>query len=458
MRGTASSSVTDRLRGWAGPSLFLAAVLLSRLPLLGGGYGSDDDAWRNAVAGVHMRQLGHYLPSRVPGFPVFETLVAALAPYGPVATNAAAIVAELVAAALFLGLARRLRLNTPGWLAFGFAFGGAMWVAASQTMDYAFGIAFLLGAYRALLSKRCWLSGLLLAFATGCRVSNGAVLVSAILLLAIRRERFRAWLELIGAFGIATTLLFLPVMLSPAIGDLRAHAAYHVGHAHVTPGNFVKVLRAAIVFCLGKLGSFVLVLGLLGAALASLRSRRDSPRDHPDQRAAVAFELSAVGLIVAMFLAVPYESAYLLPALPFAMFLLGRILSPRWVAGWALALALDSLAMPLLDTHQVVPGRLFMEIQQRRADLQETRALAGLNPGTPTVYVVGRFGIHRLLLLEPRFMRFPPAWAPFVGPGVALMAPGGKVGYAATLTSQQRDSLRGAGDSVAVWPPREIER
>ena len=274
----AAVQAKDRVRAWAWPSLFLAVVLLSRLPLLGGGYGSDDDSWRNAVAGVHMRVLGHYVPSRVPGFPVFETLVAALVPWGPAATNGAAIAAGLVAAGLFLGLARRLRLRSPQWLAVGFAFGGAMWVATSQTMDYAFGIAFLLGAYLALLSRRHWLSGVLLALAAGCRVSNGALFASAVLFLVVRRERPRVWLELAIAFAAVVTLLFLPVALSPSVGDLRPHAAYHVGHAHVTPGNFVKVLRAALIFCLGKTGTIVLILGLLGAALAFLRPRGPSPR------------------------------------------------------------------------------------------------------------------------------------------------------------------------------------
>jgi len=400
-----------------------------------------------------MRDLGHYQPSRVPGFPVFETITAVLVPWGWKATNGAAILAGLVAVALFLRLAVRLQLRSPRWLGFGFAFGGAMWVATAQTMDYAFGIALLLGSYLALLARRHGWAGILLGLAAGCRVSNAALVVSAMLLLIRRRERLLGWLTFTAAFGAATALLFLPVVGAVEIDGLGGHAAYHIGRAHVTPENLVTVLRGAVTFCVGKLGATVLAIGLASALFTSLRRRPKSPRGTPDQDPAVAFELSAIALIGTMFVLVPYESAYLLPALPFAMFLVSRALSPGWIVGWVLVLAFESLAMPQLDPCRVRPGRLFAEIGQRRDDLTAARRLAGLRPESPTVFVVGRFRIHRLLLLEPRLERFPPAWAPFQGSGVALLAPGHKVGYAASLTEQEQDSLQSSGYAIAVWPP-----
>jgi hypothetical protein len=439
---------------WLWPAAFAIVVLLSRLPLVGGGYGSDDDAWRNAVAAVHMRALGHYLPSRVPGFPVFETILAALVPWGWLATNGAAILAGVVAAVLFLVLAERLRVRSPRWLATGFAFGGAVWVAAAQTMDYAFGIALLLGAYLALHSRRPVWAGVLLALAAGCRASNAALCASALLFLSVRRDGWRAGLAFLAAFGVAATAIFLPVLLSPAVGDLRAHAAYHVARAHVTPANAAIVVREAVVFGFGKLGAIVPVVGLAATALALPLRRRRPPGADPDRAAALAFEASAALVIAAIFLLVPYESAYLLPALPFVMLLAGRVLPRGWVAGWALVLTLETLVQPLFNVHRVIPGRLFLERAQRRADLEETQSLAALRPAAPTIYVVGRFRTHRLLLLDPGLERRAPAWAPFTGPGVALLAADRGRGYAAALTPQQSDSLRAAGWTVSPWQAR----
>lgn len=441
-----------RVPSWVWLSGLLVGVVLSRWPLLGWGYGSDDDAWRNAVAGVHIRALGHYLPSRAPGFPVFETIVAALVPGGWTATNGAAILAEVVAVALFFALAERLRVRSPRWLTLAFAFCGAMWVATSQTMDYAFGIALLLAVYLSLLSRRPLWAGVLLALAAGCRISNAALVVSAVLLLLLRGDGWRAGARVAGAFAAVATLLFLPVALAPGGGRAPADAIYHIGRAHVTFGNLASVLRQALVFCLGKLGAIVPALGLAGAAYARLRRPRPQPPRDPSRRAAVAFEASAVALVGANFLLVPYESAYLLPALPFAMLLLGRLLARGWIAAWAAVLALESVALPLFDVQRVIPGRLFLELRQRREDVVETRRIAGLRPPRPTVYVVGRFRVHRLLLLEPQLERLPAAWAPFTGPGLALVHPAVRVGYAATLTPAQADSLQTAGYDIQTWP------
>ena len=65
------SGAEDRWLPW-----LLLATLLSRLPLLAPGFGSETNAWRNAVAAPHMRELGHYQPIRLPGSPVFDGITA----------------------------------------------------------------------------------------------------------------------------------------------------------------------------------------------------------------------------------------------------------------------------------------------------------------------------------------------------------------------------------------------
>ncbi|HVP15518.1 MAG TPA: hypothetical protein VMS88_08225 [Terriglobales bacterium] len=435
--------------------LFSVAVLASRLPLLGPGYGSDDDAWRNAVAAVRMRELGRYVPSRVPGFPVFERITAALVPWGWRATNAASIVAGLAAALLFFLVAERLRVRSPRWLALAFAFVGGMWVATAQTMDYAFGIALLLGTYLALLAGRHLGAGCLLALAAGCRVSNGALLASAALFLLLERRSVRAWAAFLGSFLVTALVVFVPVALSPEIGNLRGHAAKHISRAHVTAHTLVPVLRQALVFSFGKAGTVVLALALVASLLVALRSRpamREPVRNAPST---LAFEASAAILIGVAFLLVPYEHTYLLPALPFVLLLAARALPRPWIAALAIVFAAECLVVPVLDRHRLAPGRIFLELGQRRADMAETRELAALRPDPATVYVVGRFRVHRLMLLDPGLARFAPAWVPFQGPGLALLAPGRRIAYAATLTPQQTDSLAKEGYRIVRWPPAE---
>src|SRR6266568_896790 len=194
--------------------LFAAALLLSRYPLLQGGYGSDDDAWRSVVSALHMRESGNYVPSRIPGSPLFELLLVFLVPFGPFATNLAAALAQLAAADSFRRVAAALRLPAPGALTAAFAFSAAVWVTATQTMDYAFGLAFLLASYDALLSDHPGAAGALLALAAGCHPSIGLVALPALGYLAAPDRRCGGSTAVTFVFALAAVALalFLPVL------------------------------------------------------------------------------------------------------------------------------------------------------------------------------------------------------------------------------------------------------
>src|SRR6266545_1053174 len=306
--------------------LFAAVLLLSRYPLLHGGYGSDDDAWRSVVSALHMRESGHYVPSRIPGYPLFEFLLVFLVLFGPFATNLASVLAQLAAADSFRRVAAALHLPAPGTLTAAFAFSAAVWVTATQTMDYAFGLAFLLASYDALLSDHPGASGALLALAAGCRPSIG--------------------------------LVALPALL---------------------------------------------------------------------------------------YLVIPYDPAYLLPALPFLLLAAGLLLPRAWVPVVALALASEAVVLPVIGMGHVLPGRLFQELETRRTLLAETGALMADHPASRTVFVLGRFGLMRLLVLDPGLERTAAGWAPFRDSGVGLWTRDHRVGYAAYLEAPERAALERTG-------------
>jgi hypothetical protein len=442
----------------ASPRVRLAAlvglVALSRLPLLGQGYGSDEDSWRNAMAALRMRELGHYAISRPPGFPMFESAMAVLAPFGWWATNGAAALAGVVAVVLLRRIAARLGVQAPGWLALAFAFCGSLWVTTSQTMDYAWGLAFMLAAYLALLDRRHLLGGILLALATGCRVTMGPQVLGAAALLALGRAPVRAWAGLALGFTLTLVLLFLPVLSSPELGDLRAQAVHHTSQARLTPRTVVPVLRAAGAYLLGRFG--LLLLGL--AVMVTVLERTFAPRSLPWRMSgavvsgAVAYESIAVAVCVVLFALIPYENAYLLPALPFVLLLAARLLRRRWIIAMACVFATESLVTMRFDTRQVVPGVLFQERATRQADMAETRALLRLEPASPTVYLTDRVGLLRLRLLDRALERTGPQWEEIRHPGVALWRRDRRVGYAGGLTGAQRGSLVRAGYRVLEAP------
>ena len=434
--------------------IFLLVVFASRVPLLGGGFGSDGDSWRNAVAALRMREAGHYVASRPPGFPVFESLLVPLVPWGWVATNALAALAGVAAAAVFLRICRESRIPSPYWLTFAFAFGGVLWVYATQTMDYALGLALLLGTYHGLRNRRYFLAGLLLALAAGCRLTTATLVVPALAMLLVSRAGWRAIASFLTSYVLATAAVYVPVILYyRAVGSIHGFL-WHASRTHVTLHSLPSLLRLDAVFLFGKLGSLMLVLALAGRLLFALypplrawgRARMQFRLPAPG----IVFEAGVVLVVATLYLMAPYEAAYLIPLLPFALLLVGRLLTRPVLAVAALLIASEVLVVPMFDKRGWAPGRLQLEIDQRREGLRVARALEARRPAEPTVFVVGRVAVFQLHVLAPSLERDERAWRAGMEPGVALWSPDRRRGYAALLGPSDRQALEDQGYRVEV--------
>jgi hypothetical protein len=319
-------------------------------------------------------------------------------------------------------------------------------VHTTQTMDYAVGLACLLAGYWALLDRRHLAGGLLLALAAGCRLSTGLLALPAVVMLLARRENWRGVATFCVSFAVGIALVYSPVV---AAFDPQSYAGRALRHASrgTALDHLFTVVRKGAVFLFGKLGVLALVAGLLWSGVAAMRrrnaSRGSAVRDatDPARRAAVLFEVGAVLIVGVLFLAIPYESAYLIPMLPFALLLAGRVLDRRWLVAFTILMVSESLVVPLVEQRRIIPGMIFQEITQRRGDLESTRDLALRRPSEPTVFVVGRFATQRLLVLEPSLERTEAAWAPFYESGVALWSPDRQSGFAAYLDDEDREAL-----------------
>ncbi len=432
--------------------VFFLIVAVSRLPLLGGGFGSDNDSWRNAASALHMRETGHYIASRLPGFPVFEGLLVLLVPLGWVATNLLIALTGAVAALCFLMVARRLRIRGAVWITVAFAFSSVLWVHTTQSMDYAVGLAFLLGAYWALLDRRHLAAGLLLALAAGCRITMGALAAPALVMLLIRKENMRSIITFCASFAVGTAVVFIPVFITLEPQRFAGEASHHASQAHVTLAALPGTLRSGAVYLFGKIGAFALALCLLWEVLVRVRRRISGthasrvPDGNPEAgKAALFFEIGAILIVGVLFLMIPYESAYLIPLFPFVLLLVGRLLPRHLLAVIAILIMSEVFVMPLFDQRRVVHGYLFQEIEHRRLDLEATRDLAARRPSKPTIFIIGRFAAHRLLVLEPTLQSTDAAWAPFYESGVALWSPDRQTGYAAELNQSDIADLASQG-------------
>jgi hypothetical protein len=308
------------------PAAVLALLfVLTRAPMLNLGYGADSDAWRVAITARWLWAHHEYLPSRLPGYPLHELSAALLIGGGWLATNTATMLVSLAGVFLFAAVLKQCAVEPKGLLTLTFAFTPLLWINSTVTMDYLWALTFVLAAYLLLLHRRPALAGVALGLAAGFRLVSLALL-GPFLLILLRERRFgaatRATLAALATAGI----VFAPVW--------SRYGTYWFGFADWRP-TWGEVARTLGV----EAGSLLTSGGLALIALLSLPELRRLPRLVRRDGHFAAW-LAAVLVVTAVFVRLPLEEAYLIPAVPFAYLAMARLLRrPALVAACAVILA-----------------------------------------------------------------------------------------------------------------------
>jgi hypothetical protein len=302
----------DFTRPWA--FLALGAVyVVSRIPWLNLGYGTDPDAWRVALSAHHLLDAAEYLPSRLPGYPLHEFVTAAFVRGGWVWTNLSTVLVSLLGVYLFARLASELRLPARGALTIAFAFAPLLWINSVTTMDYMWALTAILGSYLLTTKGRPGLAGACLGLAVGFRVTSGGMALPLALLLW-RQGRTRDLPRFVAALLAVSLLAYSPVI---AVYGLRFLNFYD---ASVTWQSFLNRLGKD---ALGVLGALAVLVGLA----FSWRNLRRLPNDLRGD-AHVLVWVTVVVLYFVSFARLPHEIAYLTPVFPFGLFLMARYFRP----------------------------------------------------------------------------------------------------------------------------------
>jgi hypothetical protein len=371
-------------------------AFLSRLPFLLPGYGLDADAWRVAYSGWHLGTRGVYFPSRDPGFPVQELAAAVLYRGGPLLLNGTTALFGAAAAACFALVLRRALQLGPWlcWLA-GLALASVpvVYVESTTAMDYVWALAGLTASAYALTRERRVLAGVLLGLAIGCRVTTaGCALPLAVLAAASAPpgRRARDVLALLAPAAAVGLLAYSLVLAQERWSfDVARFLRYQSARvADFPPPPWRITLRRATLEVWGALGGVALALAAL--ALALPRVRRAGFAASARTPLALA-SLVALPLGAALFLRLPHEAAYLIPSVPFVLWLQAALLRPRAFACLCLAL----LPAAWIDWGEGAPraGALVRDQRARRDDVRFTqRCLDGLRAlERPAKVVTGRW-------------------------------------------------------------------
>jgi hypothetical protein len=365
----------------AGERLALAlvalAVLLTRLPWIGSGYGSDPDSYRVVLAARQIARTGVYEASRLPGYPVYEFLTALSAAAAPWVSNALTALFSAASFVFFALIVRELGVRRYLLIALAFAMTPVVYLSSCCTMDYIPAVALQLAATYAVLRRRPVLGGLLLGLSIGCRLTAGALALPLCLWMLLATARKPALRQCL-AFGI-TLLLVAALCFLPVWRHYGADFFAFYDNGGYPPLDVV--FRRALPLVWGQLGLLAL-LALLCAAPGYYRFSRRA-LDEPRTRHALALAAAATALYLVAFLRLPDEAGYLVPSVPFVLLTIA-LLTPPWAAGAAaVALLLSSwiafdAGVPTLDG-PIVEDHLVRESQQRstRAVIEAVARLPG---------------------------------------------------------------------------------
>jgi len=306
-----------------GLALLCVAVLATRLPFLGAGYGEHADNWRIALAARHIAERGVYEASRFPGYPIQEYVCSWFWKTGPLGLNLLDAL-FCTAAVLFFALVCIEYGVADWWLAgLGLACVPVLYVNSVSTKDFPWALALLLASWWCALRKKPVLTGVLLGMAMGVRITSGAAALPLALILIEEAENRVAIRRVVTTGMISAVIVvaaYLPVYTRYGTDFFNFYAE------HAFPGPLQIAARMTIEVW-GILGAGGLCIALLAAAITKIANTAKS-RPAVSRRQLVAWASMLVIYAVA-FLCLPDEAAYLIPAVPFAL-LLAWWLAPRW--------------------------------------------------------------------------------------------------------------------------------
>jgi len=366
-------------------ALLLAAVLLTRLPFLGAGYGMHADNWRIALAARHIAETGVYEVSRFPGYPIQEYVCSWFWRTGPFGLNLLDAL-FCTAAAFWFALICLEYAVADWWLAaLALAFVPVLYVNSVSSKDFPWALAFLLAAWWCAMRKKPVWTGVLLGIAMGCRITSGAAALPIALILIDGAEN-RAAIRRVLITGIVSAAIVLAAFVPVYTRYGRDFFNFYAEHGFPGPWEIAARMTVEVWGVLGVIG-----LGIgLGASLCKLSKSTPAPATERAISSRHILAWASMLIIYAIaFFCLPDEAAYLIPVIPFVLLLIWRI-TPRWAFRACCALI---VASPFVTWSGGVPaaGLLLQDHRDRVATdaqiggfLHFSTAVSGSN-----AYIVG---------------------------------------------------------------------
>lgn len=348
----------------------LLIIFLSELPFIFNGYGLDGDAWSVIQSGYVLASGDGYQPSRFPGYP-FPELVAGLIwfiklPFFiPWIFNLITILLSLAAVFYYLFISAIL-INKNRLFVFlsalAFAFTPVFYINSTGMMDYNWALAFVLGSVYYLISDNLKLSALFLALAVACRITSVLFIIPTLFYLVyIDDSAPGTFLRRISGYilivMITDLIIFSPLWLKYGLTFLS------FDH----PPNEYSIIKIAGRFTLrtwGLIGS----LGILFALIRFLTAEKKIMQNLFTGNKLISYASLSIIIYLILFFALPLDAGYLLPAVPFIILLLYRLLSKKILIILSVMLIVSPFILNIEENKYSMAGPIFVNSEKRSSE------------------------------------------------------------------------------------------
>lgn len=329
--------------------IFTIVFFLSRIPFLNLGFGNDPDAWRIANSAFDLNHFLIYHTSRFPGYPLPEYVNSIFINYGWLATNSITMILTLISVLVFAKILKELEVENKGLIVITFAFLPILWINSVNTMDYMWAVTFIIISWYFILKKQYLMAGLMMGLAIASRPTSAILLIPFIYLILTESEIKKGLYFLFTSLAVSIAL-FSPLIFQYGIGFISFYPT--VVYINTVFNDFISSfgLLAVLVF-------IVLLVKSPKKAYNSIKTDNN-----------VKFALFMVLLIIVLFIGSPYDTAYLLPAIPFALYFLSKVGSKRIFNILCIFLILNSFISVSLtfETSEIVgKGIVFSDADDR---------------------------------------------------------------------------------------------
>jgi hypothetical protein len=319
-------------------NLVLLLLVLINAPFVFLGYGTNSDSYAALDTGHRLLGGGGYIPSRNPGYLLFETIATTLSMIGgPILTNTATLLMSVLAVWCFLQIARELGVPHRHWGAGVCILMPTFWISAHSTVDFMWALACLMAGWLLLLRERWLFAGLLLGFAVGLRLASAFPAVCLLAFYFIQRPKDRLRLAMAGAIAaLLGGACYVPSFV---------HAGWNLSllQAHTGDQELWTLKMRLGRYVYKNLYLWGLPASILLAASAPGICRKLWAQRHTDRGPILGLCVSVIVLLQALFLSYPIRVAYLLPMVPFVMILVAY----AWQGKPKLLVALTALVASL---------------------------------------------------------------------------------------------------------------